>query len=87
MGLRPLALWDCGFESSLWHECLYLDSVVSCQVEVSATGRSLILRSPRDCKVYLTECDLEISKTERERRGEVRRGEERKSSPQKAVEL
>jgi len=37
--------------------------------------------------VYLTECDLEISKTERERRGEVRRGEERKSSPQKAVEL
>jgi hypothetical protein len=72
VGLRPLALWDCGFESSLGHKCLYLDSVVSCQVEVSATSRSLILRSPSECKVYLTECDLEISKREKER--DERRG-------------
>ena len=41
-GLRrrsgPLACWDCGFESCLWHGCLPLVGVVSCQVEVAATG-------------------------------------------------
>jgi hypothetical protein len=29
--------------------CLSLVSVVCCQVEVSATGRSLVLRSPTKC--------------------------------------
>jgi hypothetical protein len=27
-------------------------SVVCCQVEISATGRSLVQRSPTDCGVY-----------------------------------
>jgi hypothetical protein len=34
-------------------------SVVCCQVEVSATGRSLVRRSPTECGV--PECDREAS--------------------------
>jgi hypothetical protein len=37
------------------HGCLSLVSVVCCQVEVSATGRSLVQGSPVECVV--TECD------------------------------
>jgi hypothetical protein len=37
MGLRPLACWDCEFESRRGHECSSLVSVVCCQV-VSASG-------------------------------------------------
>ena len=44
MGLRPLAYWDCGFESCRQHWCLRVASVVCCQVEVSASGADL---SPR----------------------------------------
>ena len=36
-----------------------LVNVVSCQVEVSATGRSLVQRSPTECGV--SECDVEPS--------------------------
>ena len=46
VGLRPLACWDCGFESHRGHGCLSVVSVVCCQVEVSATRWSLIQRSP-----------------------------------------
>jgi len=35
---RPLACWDCGFETRRGHGCLSLESVVFCQVEVSASG-------------------------------------------------
>jgi hypothetical protein len=59
VGVRPLACWDCGFESHRRHECLSLVSVVCWQVEVSATGRSLVQRSPTDCGV--SECDREAS--------------------------
>jgi hypothetical protein len=38
VGLRPLACWDCGFESRRGHGCLSLVSVACCQVEVSASG-------------------------------------------------
>ena len=34
-------------------------SVVCCQVEVSATGLSLVQRSPTEC--YVSECDRETS--------------------------
>jgi hypothetical protein len=61
-GLRPLACWDCGFESRLGHGCLSLVSVVCCQVEVSASGWSLVQRSPNECGV--SECDREASKNE-----------------------
>ena len=37
-GLRPLACWDCGFESHGRHGYLSIVSVVCCQVEVSATS-------------------------------------------------
>ena len=36
--LRPLACWDCGFESRRRHGYLSLVSAVCCQVEVSASG-------------------------------------------------
>jgi hypothetical protein len=44
--------------------CLLL-SVVYCQVEVSATGRSLVQRCPNECGV--SECDSETSTTRRTR--------------------
>jgi hypothetical protein len=50
-------LWDCGFESRRQHACLALVSVVCCQVEVSATGWSLVQRIPTECGVF--ECDRE----------------------------
>jgi hypothetical protein len=65
VGLRPLACWDCGFESLLVHGCLSLVSVVYCQVQVSATGRSLVQRSPSECGV--SEFDLETSTIRRPR--------------------
>ena len=40
-------------------DVLSLVSVVFCQVEVSATCRSLVQRSPTECGV--SECDLETS--------------------------
>jgi hypothetical protein len=45
-GLRPLACWDCGFESRQGHEYL---SVVYCQVEVSTSDWSLAQGSPAEC--------------------------------------
>ena len=36
MGIWPLESWDCGFESHLWPEGLFILSVVCCQVEGSA---------------------------------------------------
>jgi uncharacterized membrane protein YccC len=47
---RLLGSW---FESHRGHGCLSLVSVC-CQVEVSATGRSLVQRSPTDCGVCLS---------------------------------
>jgi hypothetical protein len=44
------------------HGCLSLVSVVCCQVEVSASGWSLVQRSPTECGV--SECDREASKNE-----------------------
>jgi hypothetical protein len=51
VGLRSLVCWDCGFESRR--------SVVCCQVEVSASGRSVVQRRPTECGVSecVTECD------------------------------
>jgi hypothetical protein len=51
--LRPIAGWDCGFESRRGNGCLSVVNVVYCQVEVPATGRSLVQRSPIDCGVSL----------------------------------
>ena len=45
--MRPHAFWDCGFEYGREYGCLCVVSVVCCQVEVSATGRSLV-QSPTE---------------------------------------
>ena len=42
------------------HGCLSFVSVVCCQVEVSASGRSLVQMNPTECGVS-SECDLENS--------------------------
>jgi hypothetical protein len=47
----PLACWDCGFESRRGQGCLSFVKVLRCQVEVSATVRSLVQRSPTECGV------------------------------------
>ena len=47
------------------HVCLSLVNVLCCLVELSATGRSLIQRSPTDCGV--SEFDLETSTMRRRR--------------------
>ena len=56
---RPIPLTarlkDCGIESRRGHGCLSI--VVCCQVEVSATGRSLVQSSTIECGV--SECDRE----------------------------
>jgi hypothetical protein len=49
VGLRPLAYWDCAFESRRRHGCLSFVKVFFCQVEVSATVRSLIQKSHTEC--------------------------------------
>jgi hypothetical protein len=49
VGLQPLACGSCGFESRRWHKCLSVVSVVCCQLEVCASGWSLVQRSPTDC--------------------------------------
>jgi hypothetical protein len=57
--LRPLACWDYGMKFRRGHGCLSVVSVVCCQVEVSATGWSLVQRSPTVCVV--SECNREAS--------------------------
>jgi hypothetical protein len=59
VGLHPLVCWYCGFESSRGHGCLSLVSAVFCQVEVSASARSLVQRIPTECGVF--GCDREAS--------------------------
>jgi hypothetical protein len=61
VGLRPLACWDCGFESRLGHGCLSLECCVL-SGKVSASGWSLVLRSPTVCGV--SECDREASEND-----------------------
>ena len=51
LGLRSRILLD--------HGCLFLVSVVLCQVEVPAMRRLLVQRSPTECGV--SECDREAS--------------------------
>jgi len=48
---RPIACWDCGFESGWRFWCLSLVSVACCQVEVSTSGWSFVQRTPTECGV------------------------------------
>jgi hypothetical protein len=56
LGPELLRCWDCGFEFRHRHGCLSLANFVCCQVQVSATGRSLVQRIPIEC-LYAIECD------------------------------
>jgi hypothetical protein len=58
VGLRPLACWDCGFESR-WGTDVRRLCVVYCQVKVSATDWSLVQRSPAELDV--SQCDREAT--------------------------
>jgi hypothetical protein len=51
VGLRSHACWYYGFESRQEHGCLSLVNVVCCQLEFSASGSSLVQRSPTECGV------------------------------------
>ena len=59
VGPRLFACWGCGFESRRWHGRLSLVSVFCCKVEFSASGWSLVQRSPTESVVF--ECDSEAS--------------------------
>ena len=61
-GLR-FACWDCGFESRRGYGCPFLLNVVCCQVDVSASGWSLVQSSSTECGV--SECDREASRVRR----------------------
>jgi len=53
------ACWDSVFGSFWGQVCLFVVSVVCCQVQVSVSGRSLVQRSPTECGV--SEFDREAS--------------------------
>jgi hypothetical protein len=57
VGLRSFSCWECGFESRWGHGFSCVACVVCSQVGVSASGRSLVQRSPTECGV--SECDSE----------------------------
>ena len=61
VGLRPLACWDYGFEYRRGHRRLSLVNVLCCQVDVSATDRFLVQRSPTDCIVCVCGLDNEVA--------------------------
>jgi hypothetical protein len=56
MGLRPLACWDCGFESLREYGFLCYVNVVFVQIEFSVTGQSLVQRSSTEYGCVF-ECD------------------------------
>jgi hypothetical protein len=53
VGVWPLACCNCGLESHWGHGWFSVVSVVCCQVEVSASGWSLVQRNPTDFDVSL----------------------------------
>jgi hypothetical protein len=63
VGVRSLAVFAGSIPPE--HRYLSLVSGVCCWVEVSATGRALVQRSPTACNV--SECDLETSTIRRPR--------------------
>jgi len=58
VGLRPLASWDCGFESRWGHGCLSLESVVCCPGRGLCVG---LITHPGESYRLLYVCDQESS--------------------------
>ena len=52
VGMRQLPCWDYWLESRRRHGCLSFVSVVCCQVEFPATGRSLVQSIPTECGIF-----------------------------------
>ena len=52
LGLRPLACWGLRVRIPPEHWYLSLVSAVCCQVQVSASGSSLVQRSPTECGMW-----------------------------------
>jgi hypothetical protein len=60
VGLLPLSCWDCRFEFRQGHWTpVYSECCVYCPVQVSASGCSLVQRSPTESG--MSECDSEVS--------------------------
>jgi len=59
VGLRPIASWDCSFDSRRGNSCLSLVSIVCCQVELTASGWSHFQRSPTEGGVWSCHLDNE----------------------------
>jgi hypothetical protein len=74
--LRLLACCDSGFESRQRHGCLFLVSVVLCQLKVYSTGRSLVQSTPSECS--MSECDRVTSEMRPKPTGAVQGEEEEK---------
>jgi hypothetical protein len=53
VGLRPIACCDREFEFHRGHGCFSVVCLVCCNVEFSATSRSLVQRSPTGCGASL----------------------------------
>ena len=53
VGLRPLACWDCGFESRRWHGCRSLVSVVCCSLRLADPSCRVVLPSVCVCVCVL----------------------------------
>jgi hypothetical protein len=51
VNLWPIVCWDFEFESRQGYRCLSLVIVLCCQIEVSASGWSLVQRIPTECGV------------------------------------
>ena len=72
VGPWPIAFWDCGFESHLGNGGVSLVSVVYCQVEVSASGWSLVQRSPTECCLSERDCEASLMRRPWPARGLLR---------------
>ena len=77
--MRPLACWDCCFESRHRHVCLSVVIAVRVLVQVSVLGLTLIQRGPTECEV--SECDLGTSTMERSRATRAVESHEQKELP------
>jgi hypothetical protein len=60
---------NCGLESRLGCDCLSPGSVLCCNIEVFASGCSLVQRSPTGCGVSESECEVSVMKTPGPTRG------------------
>ena len=91
-GLRPSTCWGCVFEFRCVHGCLSVVSVVCCQVEISATDRSLVQRSNnRLCLcVFLSVINAPVTPTpamSKQKSSDLRKKEKNNNYPSGSVNV